>query len=112
MEGNAIGVEPHIAGLQHQVACHVQFAAEFARKRPFRAFILHQDAAIDPRAGRMARQLFQFLDAVEGEHGNTSLMGGRNRRRLLDGIAIGNRFGPCAGIQARLHFFERSGIKA
>jgi len=30
MEGNAIGVETHIAGLQHQVARHFQFATEFA----------------------------------------------------------------------------------
>jgi len=60
----------------------------------------------------MARQLFQFLDAVEGEHGNTSLMGGRNRRRLLDGIAIGDRFRTRAGIQAGLHFFKGSRVKA
>ena len=112
MEGNAIGVEPHIAGLQHKVARHFQFAAEFARKRPFRAFILHQDAAIDPRAGRMARQLFQFLDTVEGEHGNTSLMRGSDGRHLLDGIAIGNRFRPRASGKAGLHFFEGRRIKA
>ena len=112
MEGNAIGVEPHIAGLQHQVTRHFQFAAEFARKRPFRAFILHQDAAINPRAGRMARQLFQFLDAVEGEHGNTSLMRGSDSRHLLDGIAIGNHFRPCAGGKAGLHFFPGRRIKA
>ena len=61
MEGQAVRIEPHVAGRQHQLARILDRCAEFARQRPIGALILDQDAAIDPGARRVLGQLLQFL---------------------------------------------------
>jgi hypothetical protein len=112
MEGDAVGVEAELAGLHHQRLRHLDVAAELAVQRPFGAVVADEDAAIDPGAGRAARQLLQLGLTVEGEHGDTGFEGGADRALLLDGVAIGDRLRHRTGREAGLHFLEARRIEA
>ena len=111
MERDAIGVEAKAARLHHQVARHLQLAAELARQRPFRTLVLDQDAAIDARARRVLRDLQQFRLAVEGEHGHTGRMRGLDGGHLLHRIAVGDvgRLRPRG--EAGLDLLPRRGVE-
>ena len=96
----------------------VRLAAELARQRPFRAGAVAMDAADHARAGRGARDLLDFRLAVDGEHGDTELEGGRDLALFLDGVAIGDavrrrarrehglRLGDRGDVEGRAHLGE------
>ncbi len=100
VERQAVRVEPHLAGADHQLARRSHGGAELARQRPVRALVLDQQAAIHPAAGRMLGQLLQLLDRVEGEHVHAGGEGALDGGHLLDGVAEADRARRGARIQA------------
>ncbi len=111
MEGDAIGVEAEAGGVRQHVDGHGGRAAELARQRPFGAFARGQDAAEDAGAGGGAGDLFDFLDAVDGEERDAELMGAGNVALLLDGVAVGDAVRRRAGVQRHLDLGDRSGVE-
>ena len=113
VERQAVRVQPHLAGAQHQLPRHLDRGAELARQRPVGALVLHQDAAIDPRARRVLRQLLQFLGANRTQ---TASRRAACARRIADTflmvlpklIASGAR----AGVQAGSDLLEAGRIEA
>ena len=91
VERQAVRIQPHLAGAQHQLARILDRGAELARQRPVGALVLHQDAAVDARTGRMLGELLQFLGGIEGEQRHAAREGGTDRRHLLDGVAEADR---------------------
>ena len=100
MEREAVGFEAEPPRLQHEVARHVDLAAEFAPERPVRAFPGHGDAAIDAGAGRGLGQLVQLARAVEREQVHAQPVCGPDISGLLDGVAEREPPGGRAGGEA------------
>ena len=112
VERQPVRVEPHVASAQHQHTGILHGGAELARQRPVGALVLHQDAAIDPGTRRVHRQLLQLLARIEGEQIYPALECVADCRCLLDGVAVADRLGARAGIQAASHLLEARRIEA
>jgi hypothetical protein len=107
----AVRVQPKLAGAQHEFAGVFHGGAEFARQRPVGALVPDHDAAVDAAARRVARELFQFLRAVEGEHVYANFEGAPDRRDFLDGIPEADRGRLRAHGEAGLDLLVAGGIK-
>src|ERR1700730_19019018 len=75
MKGDAIGIEPEVAGPAQQLDSHPRRTAELARQRPLGTLASDEDAAEHLRAGRRTCQLVELESAVEGEQPQPRLVG-------------------------------------
>jgi hypothetical protein len=112
MEGNAVGGEAQVAGLEQQGLGHIGLAAELARQGPVRALATGQDAAEDARAGCGAGEFLQLRLAVEGEKGDAERMGARDVAFLFDRVAKGNPLRPRAGGERHVDLRDGGGVEA
>ena len=98
-------------GIDENVDSHLRNAAELARQRPFGAFAIGEHAAEHAGAGSGARDLLDFLMAVDGKEADAERMRAGDIAFLLDRVAEGDAGSGRTGVERHFDFGDGGAIE-